>query len=594
MEDFSSRDEAQAGTFSMLKKDKALLSIFIILVLLGIAVRVIYPTEPGIWNDDMSTLPTGLLWFYPHDSYPGLSGQGEPALGNLFFGAGCMLSGQDFSNVTKIRPMWYPDRGMLLGKQLAEAEDFCRIPSYLFGLIFFLGIILFALAMLDKYSALFFIAFFAFYQHILQFSRWIHVDIIAYAFIIFGLLFLWKSYSSQKYSGAELYYFIACMVMFSLAFATKLPNVVYAVFAFAILLLKYKEELYALLIKAGKYIDLKLGGSHAEADINLRKMTIMLSAGALAYLLALLPSFEFSLKNIFSVISKYRATDAIQGASIGNLAFNKNIWAAVHNFLLSLNMYDIAVLSLSIYAAVHIAIASLRKKQKKEIFSFMLFALFACMLLIFPAMDLIRVSVSFVFGVALCMALVFSETENSPFGFLKISHGKKRLLLISLLILYIAYAGFNAFSDSPYNEYRNSLICNGNECNIPYHAFAETRTGLFMQELLNDTSQTFDLNGIVSLVYYYARPEEAEPILFWRESFRQQVGRMPTAEERVNIFKPLNRTIRYLLVGANRHYDDDYVNYLKQTFEPNDRITLLHNHDAVWIYDLRNLRPIVL
>ncbi|MDI6737757.1 MAG: hypothetical protein QME12_04555, partial [Nanoarchaeota archaeon] len=135
--DIGSESKKSIGnSFSEIRKDKILLSLFIIIILLGITVRFIYPTEPGLWNDDMSALPTAVLWFYPHDSYPGLSAMGEPALSNYIIGASCMLSGQDFSNVTRIRPVWFPDRAILLGEAISKSEDYCRIPMYVFGILF--------------------------------------------------------------------------------------------------------------------------------------------------------------------------------------------------------------------------------------------------------------------------------------------------------------------------------------------------------------------------------------------------------------------------------------------------------------------------
>ena len=110
----------------------------------------------------MTTIPTALLWFYPHSYYPGLAGQGEPALGNYLIGFGCTLSNEDFSKVTQIQPMFYPGRPALIGKEMVKAESYCHMPMYIFGILFLIVISILALMMLDKYSALYAISFYAF------------------------------------------------------------------------------------------------------------------------------------------------------------------------------------------------------------------------------------------------------------------------------------------------------------------------------------------------------------------------------------------------------------------------------------------------
>src|SRR3989338_5844376 len=156
--------------------------ILLAIVILGIYLRFSNFSGEGYWNDDMTTIPTALLWFYPHSYYPGLAGQGEPALGNYFIGLGCMLSGQDFSKVTKIQPMFYPGRPELIGKEMAAAKKYCHLPVYVFGILFFIAISLLAMLLLDEFSSLYAIAFFAFLSFTLQLSRWIHVDMLAYFF----------------------------------------------------------------------------------------------------------------------------------------------------------------------------------------------------------------------------------------------------------------------------------------------------------------------------------------------------------------------------------------------------------------------------
>ena len=178
----------------------------------------------------MTTIPTALLWFYPHSYYPGLAGQGEPGLGNYFIGLGCMLSGQDFSKVTEIQPMFYPGRPGLIGREMVNAEKYCRLPMYAFGLLFFIAIIILAMLLLDEYASIFAIAFYSFSSFILLLSRWIHVDTIEYFFLAIGLIFLWKFYVKEINAKYEKLFLILAALSFGFALATKLPAGVFLVF----------------------------------------------------------------------------------------------------------------------------------------------------------------------------------------------------------------------------------------------------------------------------------------------------------------------------------------------------------------------------
>src|SRR3989344_4579732 len=128
-----------------IKQDKLFLVLLIIIILLGIFIRFYKFSEVGYLNDDMAHIPAGLMWFYPHDYFPGLN-YGNPPLGDIFTGLGCKLSGEDFSGVSKVRPFFYPDRSIFLPNLAKEGVDiFCHMPMYIFGLIFFILIIIFSL-----------------------------------------------------------------------------------------------------------------------------------------------------------------------------------------------------------------------------------------------------------------------------------------------------------------------------------------------------------------------------------------------------------------------------------------------------------------
>src|SRR3989344_721333 len=170
---------------SKLKEDKIFAITFLLIIFLGLFIRLYEYDQVGLWNDDVSTIPSGLLWFYPHSYFPGLSGHSEPPVGNILIGAGCMLSGEDFSRVSEIKPTFYPGREELIGQQLIMAENYCHFPIYLFGILFFIMIV------------------------------------ILYFFAACFLLFLWNFYVSEKNSRWEITNLLVAAVFVGLASATK-------------------------------------------------------------------------------------------------------------------------------------------------------------------------------------------------------------------------------------------------------------------------------------------------------------------------------------------------------------------------------------
>jgi len=573
-------------TLFEIKKDKWLLALLIIIVILGLGVRVVYPTEPGLWNDDMSILPTALLWFYPHTEYPGLSGQGETAFGNYLIGKSCMLSGQDFSDVIKITPMWFANRPEFL-HNIIYAEDYCRMPMYIFGIAFFLLIILLAAMLLDKYATIFVAAFVAFYQFLLQFSRMLHIDVILYTFIASGLIFLWKSYASKKYSRQELINFCIAMGFFALAFATKIPGVLYVGFAFVILLDKYKEEALQIIKKIGSQFGLKIVNKIKDQKTNPAPFYKAILYSFIAYIIVLLPTLEYNLKNVWLVIQKYTSVDVTKGSPYSSLAFNKSFWSiALNNFFVSINIIDLLVFIFSVFIFIKLI---RKKKDLKERFIFYLMLFFLAALFSFGAMNLLRVFFSFGLGLIFLMALVLSDKPYSIFNVFKIKN--KRTIFVVLMIVYILLGSYLAFGDAPYFNKRNEIFCKFADCgDINYITLAESQIGLYLTDLLkNNTEDTFDALDSTYMVYYYIFPEQSYQHYVFRESFRQQVGRLPTVEEKVEYFKPNNRTLRYLLIEPLRKYDDEFVNKLKNSYEPNDKVLLKHGIEVMWVYDVKNL-----
>ncbi|MFA5887119.1 MAG: phospholipid carrier-dependent glycosyltransferase [Candidatus Nanoarchaeia archaeon] len=585
----------QGNAFSEIKKDKLLLSLFLILILLGIAVRFVYPTEPGLWNDDMSTVPTAVMWFYPHDYYPGLSAQGEPALSNYIIGKSCMLSGQDFSNVSKINPVWFPDRAVLLGKAMSLSEDYCRIPMYIFGLLFLIVITILSFMLLDKYSALYTISFFSFYPSVLQLSRWIRGDIILYTFLVLGLIFLWKFYISPKYSKREIVFFIISMAWFALSLGTKLPAAVYALFAFLVMLEKYKEVIFLGIEKAKGWLGLTFKTNFGSNEKPRPFRVFVLAVSSLvAYILMLLPPYEFDLKNIWLVIQMYRRT----AGSMGEFTLNLDIGSTFYEFVLNINVIDIFLL----LGAIYIFIALLLKtKDKNEKFIFMLILLFIFMSMIFPTISLLRIFTSFAFGLIFLMSLVLSSKHYSLSGILKLNSKTTRRLYLIILVIYIFISAYITFSSSPYFLHQNSIICAITDC-VPlgYGDYAGSQAGEYASNLLkNNSEDTFEILERNQLIYYYAMSEQHYLAWAFRESFKQQTGRARNIQNILTYYHPYNRTVRYLFIDPNYNYPSeygypdesrDYIEALKLDYIPNDKIVLKHGFEAFWVYDLKNLQ----
>lgn len=579
-----------SNTFAELRKDKLLLFLFLAIIVLGTLVRVLYPTEPGLWNDDMSILPTAVLWFYPHTSYPGLSAQGEPAFSNLIIGASCMLSGQDFSNVSKIKPSWYPDRPILLGKAISSAEDYCRIPMYIFGFLFFAAIIIFSFMLLDKYSALYSIAFFAFHPYILQLSRYTRADIITFTFLVLGLLFLWKTFSSAKESRREFILFLLSMVFFALAFATKLPPVVYAFFAIIVLLAKYKESMYACLKKAGEWVNIDAAKKLDEAGANPKRLAFLLASGIITYILVLLPPFEFNLKNILLIKQMY--TQSV--GAFTDFGISLNILPVFREFVQNINPIDFVLLLFAVYIFIRLL---LKKKNSREIYILLMSLILIVMAIIYPTTYFHRIFLGFGFGLILLMALAFSDKHYSMFNLLRIrGHSLKRVIFAIIIIGYIALSSYTAFSTMPYFEQNVKPLCLFKDCPpISYSSLAESHVGIYLQNLLeNNTEETFDLlDAGMHTVYYYVAADQAYLSWQFRESFKQQIGRNPTARERVEFYRPNNKTLRYIVVLTDFDYNDEFVDELKTSYLPSDKVIIKHGIEVAWIYDLKNLQKII-
>ena len=350
---------------------------------------------------------------------------------------------------------------------------------------------------------------------------------------------------------------------------------------------KYLNEILQLIRQIGSQIGLKVVEKIKEQKTNPKSFYKIIIYSIIAYIVILLPTLEFKLQNAWLVIQKYSAVDVSKGSPYSSLTFNKYFLnLGLYNFFVSINIIDFFIFIFSIFIFVKLV---RKRKDLKEKFIFYLMLFFLATLFSFGAMNLLRVFISFGLGLIFLMALVLSDKSYSLFNIFKIK--QKRNFFFLIMIIYVILGAFLAFGDAPYFNKKNEIFCEFADCpDQSYTGLAESQIGEFMAKLLaNSTDETFDPLGSMHMVYYYLMPEQSQLHYIFRESFKQQVGRNPTVKEKVEYFKPNNRTIRYLLIDLTIDYNDDYVNELKSFYDPNHRILLKHDIEVAWVYDLKNL-----
>jgi len=560
-----------------LKKDKFTLIFFLIIVILGIFIRFHNFGEEGIQNDEMSIIPTGLLWFYDYPIYPGLSGQGEPALGNFFIGLGCMASGEDFSRVSETIPMFFPGREILIGEALTNGEIFCYLPLYIFGILFFIVITILAFSILNRKGALYATAFFAFWPFILESSRWIHLEIILYFFVALGILFLWEAYKKEKQTKKETLFFILSFAAFGLAFGTKFPAALYFLFAIFIILVKYKEETLKII---SKIFNLKI----IKEETKIQPLIKILIVSIISYIFFWLAGFKFSVKNFLAVLTKYRTVGGPEFSKFFNIKFFDTIYRLITQF----NIIDVILFAFSLYILVRLI--SQKQKTKNEKFILYLAIFFWIAAISNTSMILTRVLITFIIGLILIMSLAFSNERYSLFNIFKIKN--KKIFFAIFLIVYIVFSFGISLKISPYFSLRNKIICPASNdfCRPIQAGYFIKPTAEYLNSVLQD-NETFMLKE--GIIFFYLRREQG--LLDWNfeQAFQKQVGRAPTIKEKIQYFKPNNRTIRYLLadplIPENNNFPEEVKQIMKQ-YKPN-KIIEINDIEGVWIYDLLNMLP---
>lgn len=566
------------GILYQIISNKKFLLVFILILALGIFVRIYKSSEVGYWSDDETTLPTGLLWFYPHDFYPGLLGQGEPALGNYIIAKGCMLSGEDFSGVTQMKPRFYPGREILIGTQLIKANNYCHLPMYLFSIIFFISAIYLSLLLLNKYGALLVTGLLGFNSFLLVFSRWIHVDVILYTFVVWGLIALLKALQAEKKSKTETVWWIVAVAMMALAFSIKIPAAIYIVFSSIVMAAKYRQELLGLAYKTSKALDLDIFKKEHEAYDSNRLFTLAFFAIAI---IAFILYFTFEgFSNISAVIKAYQE----QGADIGTLGLNKDALSNTLSFLLTFSTLEMLLIIATIIYLPFLIKRSLNGSLKEKLIA-SLAALFFVMLAITPSMKLERVYFLFAFGLLYGAGMmVDSIAEN-------ISASKKYILLAFLLLVFLISA-FHAIYTAPdfITNYKSYNILSMPQKGGSAVSYGARWIGEYLEKTLSENETYFPADPM-TMVTYYVRHDQQLKYFLYRENFKAQFGRSLTVEEYLANFKPNNQKVRYLLIDKNTQNQELFVRNILEQYEPNHIIyqPSIRKVETIRVYDLENL-----
>ncbi len=557
------KDIKLASGASSLPQDKILLGFLFLIVLLGLYFRFVDYGNPGIGSTDApATLSGGILWFYPHDYFPGLV-HWQPPVGHFLIGLGCTLSGEDFSGVSQVMPYFQPNMAMLIGEAAVNANNYCMAPIHIFGVLFVAVAFLLALSLLNKYGAVYFLAFLAFYPFVLWWSRYMHVDIILWFFVILGLFLLWKGYSEDK-----LKYFMASASVFGLATATKFSAG--AFFLFAVLL--YTEKKMPE-IKSGK----KYNGKDAST-ILFRHLILM----SILFAFFFLAPFKFNVANVSDVYRSHTGFYIEQVAFTINLDFLKSVYA----FIWYLNPFDTAIF---IYAAF-IFTKILRKKDKSEAEKFIIYLIFFFILtgfLLGNVLGGLHIAIPFMIGIPFLMALAFSDGDYSIFRRLKMD---KNAFFFSFIGIYVIYSFFTLLPMAPYYVLNTNPVMDAlYDDSDRWFDAGTTQTADLLTDILKENETFFDTYFRQNILHFYLRQSDLMAIYAFEQNFKQQVGRDPTLQETITYFEYEGRKIRYILLNPGRKPGDVTQEFIMNDCTPNFKTTI-KNIDVVHIYDVSNLK----
>lgn len=570
------------------KKDKLAIIFLIILLVLGAYIRFTEYDKIGYTHDALLAVTGSVAWFYPMPYFPGKIYMGPP-LGNMIIGAGCMLSGEDFSEVSKVTPKFSPNVPALIGKQMENAESYCKAPVYIFGFIFLILISLLSILLFKSYYALFPIAFFAFSQFILQWSRIISVDVISYVFIFSGLIFLWLAYNQDKGLQKENLFFILAFISFGLAGATKLSSGIYLFFSFFIVIEKYWQETKLLIKKMLNIIKLSISekikvSQEVNINVSLVKNGIIY---LLVYLFVILIPYKLNPKNLLEIIAGFKG---LESDYVG-IKITTEFFKIMNTFIIKINTIDLIIFIFSIFVFIKLILKKDKKKNEKYILYLVTLFLFTS--IFFESTGLFRVAIPFLLSLILLMGLSFSNNEYSFFNMFRIPVEKRRILFFLFIAIYILYSLMITIPHSPYYLRGNEIVClfERENCDLEVlnglTTVAIKPTVLFLESIMFD-NETFLYQEAAVPQIYSRHNDDIIHFQTFDQNLNKQLGRTPNLLDEVKYFHPEGRNLRYFVVQRWNSKGSEEIETLKKEYKPS-YIIKLDNKDIIRVYDLYNL-----
>ena len=554
-----------------LKENKILLMILIATIILGTYLRLTDYAQEGIRTDSLTTLTGGILWFYPHSFYPGLIHY-QPPVGHYLIGKSCMLSGKDFSEVSKASPYFIPTMPTVIGKSYAKAENSCFIVIYLSSLLVFLGLILLSYSLLETKSFIYATAFFAFFPAMLFFGRMMIVEVITWLFAVYAFLLLWKFYTAEKGSKKEKIYFTLSAIIIALAVATKFTAALFIIFSLILLTEKYYNNLKT---------SLKKGRIPKAILYNATIFTIVLT-------ITFLIPFQMNPQNLKDV---YTAQTSTMGTAEMSLSLNtlQIIWKVI----IKSNPLDTLIILYSLYILYYL----LKKKQKspEEKYILYLTLFFIASTTLFPGTLAYRRAIMFFFGVPLLMSLAFSGKEYSIFNKIKTLKTHEKTIFIAIILIYIISCTALLHPIKPYySQYKNPLICTAfnSGCEyitpIPINKITANELKTVVKE--NETYYMYPENPDI---YPYINHEDYYKIWRIKDAITRQKKQEVALEEIIqnyNYFAEQNneKPIKYLIIAKQKDYKDPLAKNLIKNHTPAKTVTI-NNIEVSYIYNLKNL-----
>ena len=570
----NSPENTKESKFQNLKKNKIFLSLVIIIIISGTYFRLTDYAQEGIRGDSISTMTGGLLWFYPHDFYPGMLHY-TPPVGYYMIGKSCMLSGEDFREVSKASQYFIPTMPTIIGKSFPKAENSCFIVIYLSSLLLLLGLIMLSYALLDTKSFIYSTAFFAFFPTMIFFGRMLIVEVITWLFVVYGLLALWKFYTAKKGSKKEIAYITLTAIMFALATATKFTAALYFIFTLLLLIEKYKGNLKASLTK----------GMIPKPIIYSALIFIVL------FTITFMIPFQMNIKNFTDVYGAHTRTFGDGKITLISL---KSI-DLIQELATRTNPIDIFLIIYALY--ILYLLLKTKEKSPSEKFILYLILLFITSTTLFSITLAYRRAIIYMFGIPLLISLAFSDKQYSIFNKIKIFKPHKKTIFIAIILIYIASSIALLYPIKPYYaQYKNPLICpifkNNCEHIRPIPIWKPTAAELKTLIKENETYYMYPENPDMHL---YIKHDSYYKTWSIKEAIERQKKDKATLEEIIQNYNYFaNQTnekpIKYLIITKQKDYNDPFAITLTKNYMPTKTVKI-NNIEVSYIYNLENLTP---